>query len=248
MFNNSLKSQTKRRNLLMPLISTQVTAAVATLIIGGTVFVFNGAQTIDNVKSQLIDFSHRIVQYEGNETTLAGKVRTKVLTIADLTAKVAQHETTISGLNLKVAGLLAQIDVLKAAAVADQTRIASLQANVTRIQGLLDTETAAHNTTKAALAALQTQYNSEVNAHNVTKQEKADAEAEIVKANEKVNELKVQSDAVAADTAGKVPLTQAEIDALEAVGSHLPGPLDPPIIPIPPIAPVDALSTIVPAQ
>ncbi|MNY06908.1 hypothetical protein D3C86_1396880 [compost metagenome] len=136
----------------------------------------------------------------------------------------------------KIAGFEAEIAELKKAAGADQLKISNLQAEVSRIQSLLDAELAAHTATKAALAGLQVQYNDEVAAHNVTKQEKSSTESELIKANEKVNELKVQSDAVAADTAGKVPMTQAEIDALEAVRIH---PIEEPDSPQTPLAPVD---------
>ncbi|WGG45373.1 hypothetical protein [Rossellomorea sp. DA94] len=218
-------------------LSTKVVAGVlaGTVTLGAVGLTFNGAGTIDNVKSQLDSMKDKIVQYEASETSLFekfgmlkedaknkltfanGKIVEAKNKINDLEAEKSLKIKELSKMTAERDALIAERDQLTTDLEEANKTIAERDAEITSLkQAISDLE--------GKLAALQSEYDTLLENYNalVAENDELKAEAnrandEVDKANSKVAELEAKSTEVEEATADAQPMTQDELDAVVPV-------------------------------
>ncbi|MQR94627.1 hypothetical protein [Fictibacillus phosphorivorans] len=216
----------------MGVLSTKVIAGVVagTVTLGAVGVAFTGGETVDNVKSQLIDMKNKIVSYEASEIGLLDKIgfikadATDKLTeangkivdaktkIKDLEAEKTLLQTQINHLNDEVTGLKADLDMANATIITKEAEIARLQEELNGVNADLDTLQAEYD-------ALLADYNALVEENDDLKAEANRANAEVQEANDKVAELQETSTQVTTVIEGMSPLTESELNAIGTVNS-----------------------------
>lgn len=160
-------------------------------------------ETNATLTSKLTAANERITELDGDLaianasiSTLTNQLNAALATNNTLTNDLQTANETITNKTSEIANL--------------NTQLTTLQDQLTTLQG--------------QLATLQTQYdellgnyNALVIENDANATEAARANAEVKAANDKVAELQVTSTAVAEETAGKEPMTQAELDAIGTV-------------------------------
>jgi len=149
---------------------------------------------------------------EANEriTVLEGQLETANSSIATLTAQLGEAQTSISTLTSQLETANTTISEKNTLIGNLNTQITDLNTQLTTLQGEYDTLLAEYNTLSDNYDALVIE-----NDANATEAERANAEVQ--EANDKVAELQTTSTTVAEETAGKEPMTQAELDAIGTV-------------------------------
>ncbi|KPL59246.1 hypothetical protein [Rossellomorea vietnamensis] len=218
-------------------LSTKVVAGVlaGTVTLGAVGLTFNGAGTIDSVKSQLDSMKEKIVQYEASETSLFekfgmlkedaknkltfanGKIVEAKNKINDLEAEKSLKIKELAKMTAERDALIAERDQLTTDLEEANKTIAERDAEITSLkQAISDLE--------GKLAALQSEYDTLLENYNalVAENDELKAEAnraneEVDKANSKVAELEAKSTEVEEATVDAQPMTQDELDAVVPV-------------------------------
>ncbi|MGD7008846.1 hypothetical protein [Metabacillus sp. 84] len=209
--------------------SVLLAGSLAVTAVGVT---FNGGQTIDNVKNQLIELKDKVVAYDAAEAKLLEKIglikadATGKLTnangkIVDAKTMINDLEAEKSLLTTKNEKLTAERDALlstKAQLEADletaNGEISQLKVGLAAANASIDDLNGQIQVLENQLSALQANYDALVEENEANKSEAERANEEVKKANDKVAELERAANEVEAGTDGKSAMTQEELDAI----------------------------------